>query len=224
MLTDRLATWRRWTDIPFIAIALGSLPILVLELVRDRLSDADRMFISITNVIVFAAFLLDYVIELCLTRNRRNYIRTEWSSLLIAASQGLALLPSLGFLGATRVFRAARPILFTWRLLALGLAEAKELKTALKRHAIATAASVAGLVWIGSAVAFTIVEDVGYGRRIASFGDALWWSASTISTVGYGDVYPVTSIGRVIAVLTMIVGVSTFGVVTAKLASVLIRS
>ena len=79
-------------------------------------------------------------------------------------------------------------------------------------------------VWISSAVAFTIVEDVGEGKRINSFGDALWWSATTISTVGYGDIYPLTSAGRTIAVLTTIVGVSTFGVVTAKLASVLVRN
>jgi voltage-gated potassium channel len=93
----------------------------------------------------------------------------------------------------------------------------------LKKHAVSTAFSVAALVWISSAVAFTIVEDVGKGMRIDSFGDALWWSATTIATVGYGDIYPATAVGRAIAVLTTIVGVSTFGVVTAKLASVLVK-
>jgi voltage-gated potassium channel len=88
---------------------------------------------------------------------------------------------------------------------------------------MSVAISVSGLVWITSAVAFTLVEDVGTGRRVESFGDALWWSATTISTVGYGDIYPVTVVGRLVAVLTMIVGVSTFGVVTARIASALIR-
>jgi voltage-gated potassium channel len=88
---------------------------------------------------------------------------------------------------------------------------------------MSTALSVAGLVWITSAVAFTLVEDVGAGRRVNSFGDALWWSASTISTVGYGDVYPITLGGRIIAVFTMVVGVSTFGVITASIAKRLIR-
>ena len=78
------------------------------------------------------------------------------------------------------------------------------------------------MVWISSAVAFTLVEDVGSGRRVESFGDALWWSAATISTVGYGDIYPVTTVGRLIAVFTMIVGVSTFGVLTASIARALL--
>jgi voltage-gated potassium channel len=51
----------------------------------------------------------------------------------------------------------------------------------------------------------------------------LWWSASTITTVGYGDVYPVTFAGPVIGVFTMVVGVSTFALVTAKLAQFLVR-
>jgi len=224
VLSPRLITWRRWTDIPLTALAIGSLPILILELVRDRLSGQDQSFITIVNITLFVAFALDYLVELFLSGDRRQYVRTEWSSLLIAFSQGFALLPALGLLGVTRVVRGIRPILFVWRLFAIGLAESRELRTTLKKHAVSTAFSVALLVWVSSAVAFTIVEDVGEGKRVDSFGDALWWSAATISTVGYGDIYPITAIGRCIAVFTMIVGVSTFGVVTAKLASILIKS
>jgi len=224
ILSPRLVKWRRWTDIPLIALAIGSLPILILELVQDRLSESDQTFITIVNVTLFVAFALDYLIELMLTRDRRHYVRTEWSSLLIALSQGLALLPALGLLGVTRVVRGMRPILFVWRLFVIGLAESRELRTTLKNHAVSTAFSAAFLVWISSAVAFTVVEDVGDGQRVDSFGDALWWSAATISTVGYGDIYPITAVGRCIAVFTMITGVSTFGVVTAKLASILIKT
>jgi voltage-gated potassium channel len=58
-----------------------------------------------------------------------------------------------------------------------------------------------------------------HGATINSFGKALWWSITTVTTVGYGDVYPVTNTGRVIAVLLMIGGISLVGVVTAALAS-----
>jgi voltage-gated potassium channel len=63
-----------------------------------------------------------------------------------------------------------------------------------------------------------------HGATINSFGKALWWSITTVTTVGYGDVYPLTNTGRVIAVLLMIGGVSLVGVVTAALASWIIQA
>ena len=72
----------------------------------------------------------------------------------------------------------------------------------LRQHAASLALGLAGFTWITSAVAFTLVEDVGEDGRIHSFGDALWWSAATITTVGYGDIAPVTFIGRVVGVFT----------------------
>ena len=61
------------------------------------------------------------------------------------------------------------------------------------------------------------------GSTINTFGKALWWSITTVTTVGYGDVYPVTNTGRVIAVLLMIGGIGLVGVVTAALASWIIQ-
>ncbi|HEY2447237.1 MAG TPA: potassium channel family protein [Mycobacterium sp.] len=62
-----------------------------------------------------------------------------------------------------------------------------------------------------------------HGATINSFGKAVWWSITTVTTIGYGDVYPVTNTGRVIAVLLMIGGISLVGVVTAALASWIIE-
>jgi voltage-gated potassium channel len=220
----RLTKWRQRTDTPLTALAIGSLPILLLEFISDQLSKSDRLLITAVNILVFSAFLVDYVIELSVASNRKQYVRHEWTSLLVVVSQGFALLPALGALGALRIIRALKPMIFLARIVSIGSAQAHELKRTLRTRAASTALGVAGLVWITSAVAFTLVEDVGTGRRIDSFGDALWWSATTISTVGYGDIYPVTVIGRVIAVFTMIVGVSTFGVVTASIARFLLSS
>ena len=92
----------------------------------------------------------------------------------------------------------------------------------LREHAAGLALSTAGFTWLFSAAAFTVAER-GSGRP-HSFADGLWWSASTITTVGYGDIYPVTPIGRIIGVFTMVVGISTFALVTAKVAQFLVRS
>ena len=69
---------------------------------------------------------------------------------------------------------------------------------------------------------FTLAEDVGDNGRVESFADALWWSAATITTVGYGDIAPVTLGGRIAGVITMVVGISTFAVITARVAAFLV--
>ena len=221
-ISPRLATWRRRTDLPLLLLAVGSLPLLLLEVVSHRLTQNDQRFISAVNVIVFIAFAVDYLVELTITYKRSTYIRTQWASLIIVFSQLLALLPALGFFGILRGVRALRVAGTLIRVIGIGTASREQGRKFFKEKAASVAFGIAGLTLISSAVGFTMAEDVGDGRRIHSFFDALWWSASTITTVGYGDVYPVTAAGRVIAVFTMVVGISTLAVVTARIAQFLI--
>jgi voltage-gated potassium channel len=210
-----------------LALAIGTLPLLLLELQRGDLTKADRLFLDVLNVVVLVAFATDYVVEAVLVSDRRAYFRGEWTSLLIVVSQVFALLPALAGLGALRALRAARaarPAIAIARVVAIGGAATKEGRSILRRHAAGFALTVAGMTWLTSAVAFTLVEDVGEDGRLHSFFDALWWSSTTITTVGYGDVFPTTTPGRLVGVVTMVVGISTFAVVTAKVAEFLVRS
>ena len=203
-------------------LAIGSLPLLLLEVVANRLPNGDQRFLVAVNVIVFAAFAIDYLVELAVTFNKMKYMKSQWASLLIVISQFLALLPALGFLGILRGARALRVVGTISRVIGIGAASREQGRKFFKEKAASVAFGLSGFTLITSAVAFTIAEDVGDGRRIQSFFDALWWSAATITTVGYGDIFPVTAAGRVIAVFTMIVGISTLAVVTARIAQFLI--
>ena len=83
-----------------------------------------------------------------------------------------------------------------------------------RRILLAVAAVVVAIAF--GALGFYLIE--GW-----SILDSLYVAAQTVTTVGYGDIYPVTPVGRIIGVFTMVVGISTFALVTAKVAQFLVR-
>lgn len=75
------------------------------------------------------------------------------------------------------------------------------------------------LVAVVGAATLTLAVEDGGGGSIDSFGDALWWAVTTVTTVGYGDTFPVTAAGRGVAALLMFTGIALFGVLTANVAA-----
>jgi voltage-gated potassium channel len=223
-LTSKLVTWRKWTDIPLLIIAIGSLPLLLLEIISHRLTSGDKTFLLVVNVTVFLAYAVDYVIEFLVTPEKGRYVRSEWSSLLIVVAQLFAILPAMSFLGFLRGARALRVVSSLTRVIGISMASRSQGRQILKKRATSFAFGLAGFTLITSAVGFTLAEDVGKDGRVESFFDALWWSGATITTVGYGDIYPITAAGRIIAIFTMLVGISTLAVVTARIAQFLIKN
>ena len=223
-LTSKLVTWRKWTDIPLLIIAIGSLPLLLLEIISHRLTSADKTFLLIVNLTVFLAYAVDYVVEFLVTPEKGRYVRSEWSSLLIVIAQLFAVLPAMSFLGFLRGARALRVVSSFTRIIGISMASRSQGREILKKRATSFAFGLAGFTLITSAVGFTLAEDVGKDGRVHSFFDALWWSGATITTVGYGDIYPITAAGRIIAIFTMLVGISTLAVVTARIAQFLIKN
>ena len=78
-----------------------------------------------------------------------------------------------------------------------------------------------GLVIVAATVAVTV--ERGASGLMQSFPDALWWAMATITTVGYGDIVPVTMAGRAIGFVLMLGGIAFFSGLTANLASLLVR-
>lgn len=90
------------------------------------------------------------------------------------------------------------------------------------------AATTAGLatvviVWVGSLMVLN-AERGAPDAEITNIGDAVWWAFQTVTTVGYGDFVPVTWVGRFVAVLIMLVGISVLGAVTATLSASLVKA
>jgi voltage-gated potassium channel len=115
---------------------------------------------------------------------------------------------SLRVLRVLRLFRAGA-------VLAIGLRSGRRALGRRQFHYVA----LLGLAVVAlGAIAVYAVES-GQNRAIGSVGDAIWWAIVTATTVGYGDVSPVTPEGRVIAVVLMLVGIGIIGVFTATIAS-----
>jgi len=208
---EALARFEAGTELPLLALALGMIPLLLAPLVFD-LSESAEAAITAADWMIWAAFAGEYVVRLVLSPAKWRFVRREWLSLALIA---------LPFLRPLRIVRSARAL----RLLRLvrlasflgkGGGSAKRLLT---RHHLHYTLFVTLLVLLGGATAVLAFEEGATDASIGSLGDALWWAVTTMTTVGYGDLYPVTPGGRGVAVFMMLAGIAVFGVITANVAS-----
>ena len=149
---------------------------------------------------VWVLFGVDYLVRLALAPNRGHWF--------------LRHLPDLAVI-ALPVLRPLRLL----RLVTLVSIMQRSAGTALRGRITLYTAGSASLLIFTSALATLDAERHEPGTSIRTFGQALWWALTTITTIGYGDTVPVSTEGRVIAALLMIGGVALIGVVTATLAS-----
>ncbi len=164
---------------------------------------------------IWAVFALEYVIRLTLTDKRWRFVRREWPELLIVV---LPFLRPLRLVRSARALRLLRLVRLVGVLGELG----QQGWRLLARHGLNYALLVTGIVLLGAAALVLAVEEGGEGS-INSFGDALWWAVTTVTTVGYGDTFPVTPAGRGIAAFLMLAGIALFGVLTANVAAFFIE-
>jgi voltage-gated potassium channel len=166
----------------------------------SQVSPGFQNLIDIVQWICWGAFVLDLVFGIVNAQSKKEYLLKH--PLEIASS----LLPFL------RPLRLMRVISFgglAIQKVAIGRQFAITLKVAI------TTLFVAYI----SAVQITISERMVDGSNIKNFGDGLWWAMTTVTTVGYGDKFPVTTEGRILAVALMIMGISLVGVITASVAA-----
>jgi voltage-gated potassium channel len=202
---DGYERWSRRTDVPLLVLAVLFVVVLVLPLVLD-LSPVARVVVTAANVAIWAVFAVDYVARLYLSLDRRRYVRTHVLDLLIV------LLPMLRPLRALRVLRVLR----VGSVAAFAHQRATD---SLHARATVYVVSAALVSMIVSAVAIREAERGSPDANITSVREGLWWALTTVTTVGYGDQYPTTLAGRLVALGLMLVGIALLGVVTAAIAA-----
>jgi voltage-gated potassium channel len=220
---DRESFFGRFTRMAELPLALLALLIIPALLIEDRAEDVRLREVALAiNWFVWVAFCADYVVKLALAPSRRRFVRTAWFDLLIIALSPPFLVPqTLQGVRAVRAVRILRLLRFVRAaaVAAMGLRFASDALRHRRFHYVAlTTVVVVGL----GAVGIFLVER-GENRAIQSIGDALWWAVVTVTTVEYGDVSPVTTEGRLIAVVLMIVGIGFLGMFTATLTSLFVE-
>jgi voltage-gated potassium channel len=153
--------------------------------------------------LAWAGFAVDYVVRLGLAGDRRRFVRRNLLDLAVVV---LPLLRPLRLLRLVRVLEV------------LNRAAADSLRGRVASYVVGGTV----LVMLVASLAALDAERGRPDATIVTFKDAVWWSFATVTTVGYGDLYPVTETGRLVAAGLMVCGIGLLGVVTAWLASWLI--
>jgi len=198
--------------LPMLVLTLVFLVVLVLPVLVPDLPPGARETLDAIDLGIWAVFLVEYLARLFVAPYRLSFIlRNPFDLLLviIPVLRPLRLLRSVNLIRAARLTRIGAG---TGRVV-------RESRTRLASRAALLAAGSAGILILATAVMELDVERAAPKANMTTFGDALWWAVSTITTVGYGDHYPVTAPGHAIGIILMIAGVGIFGVVAASAAA-----
>lgn len=199
-----------------ILILVLSIYVLVSLLVDAfvKLPPETSKILNYTDNVICGVFLVDFIVRFRNTDNKLKFMRWGWIDLI-------ASIPTLDFMRVGRLLRLVRliRIMRAFRSTKLLVSHIFENKI---KGTFTTVAIIAVLMVIFSSIAILQFETEP-NSNIKTAEDAIWWSYVTITTVGYGDKYPVTTEGRILAAALMTVGVGLFGTFTGFLSSWFVR-
>ena len=172
-------------------------------------AEIQRLLMIIDDTLCIV-FLIDFSIRFYRAESKAKFMKWGWIDLLSS-------IPALPLARIGRLFRLVRLLRILRAFRSVKILVKHVFRN--KIQGTMTAVSlITILVVIFSSISILIVEK-DPASNIKSAEDAIWWSLVTITTVGYGDKYPVTTEGRMIGVLLMFVGVGIFGTFTGYIAS-----
>ena len=202
MTEDRRIKWERTLEWP---LTLAAVLFLVAYAVPILRPDVDPSLPDLIVTLTWVAFGVDYIVRFVLSGARWRFVRQHPVDLLVIA---------LPILRPLRLLRLVALLSVLNRYASAG---------ALRGRVVLYIVGSTALLILVSSLAILDAERGREGANIEDYGDAAWWAITTMTTVGYGDRFPVTGAGRLIAAALMLAGIALLGTVTATLASYLLE-
>lgn len=200
-LKRRYLRWEELTIWPMFILSLLFVVISVLLVANPaEISSTAKHYMSMTIPFLWAIFIADYIVRLAISANKKEFFLTHFFELLSLA------VPYL------RPFLIIR---YFWRLSYFH----RRGSSGMRAKTIISASLFTLFFTYTLSTAVWLVERGTPKANILNWGDAIWWGFTTISTVGYGDFYPITGWGRFLAVLLMAGGLFVLGVTSATVIS-----
>jgi voltage-gated potassium channel len=194
------ARWETRTQRPLLTLAVVFAVAYAVPIVDGSASPSVTSACTVVEWVVWGAFAADYLVRLRLAADRWRFVRAHWLDLLAVA---------VPLLRPLRLLRLVATLMLVGRRARM----ASQI-----RLTTYVAGAVVGLLMFGSLAVLSVERDAPNGN-IRTLGDAVWWSFTTMTTVGYGDHAPTTGLGRMLAVGLMLSGIALLGVVTANIAA-----
>jgi voltage-gated potassium channel len=174
-----------------------------------------RRVLALVDTCICVVFLGDFFVNLVKAESKLQYLKWGWVDFVSS-------IPSLSFLRWGRLVRAIRLV----RLLRL-IGSTRRLLAFMSANRAQSALAVVamfGLLMITSGAIGILQFETAENSNIRTGSDAIWWAFVTVTTVGYGDFYPTTTIGRLIATVLMTVGIGIYSTLTAYVASYFVEN
>jgi voltage-gated potassium channel len=197
--------WERASEGPLMIAAVAFLATYAVWILHHDLPSWLLGLCRSLSWITWVIFVVDILVRLFLADERLRYLVRHWYDILVLA------LPLL------------RPLRLLRLIPLLSVLNRRATITLRGRVGIYVAGG-ASLLAFCAALAVLDVERSSPDANMNDFGDAIWWAVTSVTTVGYGDRYPVTAAGRLVAFGLMIGGIALLGTVTATLASWLVET
>lgn len=189
--------------IPMLVAALLVIPVIAVE--QSDAGDTWRGIASVTNWAIWIAFAVELVVMLVVVRDRWAWVRSHVLELVVVFLTPPFLPSSFQALRALRLLRLLRL-----------LRVAQYARRVFSLEGVRYAAILAGLTALGGGYAYSLAENSQ--DPPPSVWDGTWWAVTTMTTVGYGDEFPVTTVGRVLAMALMLVGIGFIAILTGAIA------